>query len=101
MSKIEQFDHRDPLEQALLLQFAEKLRSIRREQHLSQECLGYMIGSQHPRVSNFESGFVTLNSTDFVKIVRALNVHPAELLDLTALDPKDYPERPPNGHALL
>lgn len=60
-----------------------------------------MVGTKHPRISNLEGGLVDVRLSDIVKLARALDVDPGELLDLAAYKLKDYPLPPPDNHARL
>lgn len=39
-----------------------------------------MIGSEHSRISNIECGYVALSIPDLVKLSRALDVDPCQLM---------------------
>lgn len=92
--------HRDPLVQKYASDLGANLRRLRKSQGLSQERLGLMIGSEHPRISNIERGRVIPGFPDVVKLCRALDVDPVELVDISSFHLADYPF-PPDGHAPL
>lgn len=98
LSKEEQMARKDPLVQHYARELGANVRRLRKEQGLSQERLGLMIGSKHPRISNIERGCVVLAFPDLVKLCRALDVDPGELIDTAALKLADHPE-PQNDHA--
>lgn len=89
----------DPLAQRLIDVFADNLKTIRLEQNLTQERFGYMMKTQHPRISCLENSRVDPRLSDLAELARALDVSPGDLVDLTAFHPKDYP-LPPDGHTL-
>lgn len=99
-SKKEQMERRDPLVRQYASTLGANLRRLRKEQGLTQKRLGLMIGTEHPRISNIECGRVVLDFSDVVKLCRALDADPGELIDTAALKLADYPERP-DGHAKL
>ena len=98
LSKKEQMKRKDPLVQKYAADFGANLRRLRKAQGLSQERLGLMIGSKHPRISNIERGVVVLNIPDTIKLCRALDVDPIELIDVSPLHLDDHPPTP-DGHA--
>lgn len=100
LSKKEQMERKDPLVQRYASELGANVRRLRKEQGLSQERLGLMVGSKHPRISNIERGRVVLSFPDMVKLCRALDIDPAELIDTTALKLADFPEQQ-DGHAQL
>lgn len=98
LSKKEQMERKDPLVQRYASDFGANLRRLRKAQGLTQERLGLMIGSKHSRISNIEHGHVVLSIPDTMKLCRALDVNPAELIDVSVLKLSDYP-KPSEGHA--
>lgn len=88
----------DPLAQRLIDVFADNLRTIRLDQNLTQERLGYMMDTLHPRISNLERSLVDPRLSDLAELARALDVSPGELVDLAVFHPRDFP-LPPDGHA--
>lgn len=91
----------DPLVQQYATDLGAKLRALRKKQGLSQERLGLMVGTKHPRISRIENGRAVPSISDLVKLCRALDVDPHELIDFTPYRLQDYPEQPPKGHAWL
>ena len=69
-------------------------------QGLTQERLGLMIGTGHSRISNIERGRVVPSVPDMIKLCRALEADPVELVDTAAFKLSDFPERQ-QGHARL
>ncbi len=96
LSKKELMDRRDSLTRACAVQFGQNLRKLRKGQGLTQERLGLMIGSKHPRISDMERGLVNVSFTDIAKLSRALEIEPAELIDLSAIHLEEYP--PPSNN---
>lgn len=78
------------LVQKLAQQMGENVRSLRISQNLTQERLAFMIGTQHPRISDIERGLVVARLSDIVKLAGALNVRLEDIIDLSAFDPSDY-----------
>lgn len=98
LSKKEQMERKDPLVQKYASNFGANLRHLRKAQGLTQERLGLMIGSKHSRISNIENGYVVLSVPDTMKLCRALDVDPSELIDASDLKLTDYPKSS-EGHA--
>ena len=73
---------------------------LRKAQGLTQERLGLMIGTGHSRISNIERGRVVPSVPDMIKLCRALEADPVELVDTAAFKLSDFPERQ-QGHARL
>ena len=80
--------YHDPLVQQYAFILGENLRQLRKAQGLTQERLGLMIGTGHSRISNM------------IKLCRALEADPVELVDTAAFKLSDFPERQ-QGHARL
>ena len=100
LTKKERMARKDPLVQTYAANLGANLRRLRKQQNLSQETLGLMIGTKHSRISNIEHGRVILGFPDVAKLCRALGVDPAELIDLSVITLKDHP-LPEDGHAPL
>lgn len=101
MSKNEKMARKDPLVQRLSADLGSRLLDVRTSEGLSQTTLAEMVGTKHPRISNLEGGLVDTRLSDIVKLARALDVDPGELLDLAAYKLEDYPLPPPDNHARL
>lgn len=101
LTKKERAKRKDPLAREVALTLGRNLRTQREKQNLTQERLGYMIDSSHPRISDFERGLVDARLSDIIKLARALNVDPGQLIDWEMFKLEDYPEQPPDGHARL
>lgn len=99
MSKNEKMARKDPLVQRLSADLGNRLLDVRTSEGLSQTKLADMINTKHPRISNLEGGLVDVRLSDIVKLARALDVNPSELLDLSAYELEDYPLPPPDNHA--
>ncbi|MFQ8868081.1 MAG: helix-turn-helix domain-containing protein, partial [Eggerthella lenta] len=82
MSKNEKMARKDPLVQRLSADLGSRLLEVRTSEGLSQTTLAEMVGTKHPRISNLEGGLVDVRLSDIVKLARALDVNPGELLDL-------------------
>ena len=91
MSKNEKMARKDPLVQRLSADLGSRLLEVRTSEGLSQTTLAEMVGTKHPRISNLEGGLVDVRLSDIVKLARALDVNPGELLDLAAYKLEDYP----------
>ncbi len=100
-SKKEAMERRDPLVQEVARELGKNVRALRKDQKLSQERLGYMIGTGHSRISNIERGLVVIRLSDIVKLAEALGVRLEEIIDLSAFDPVERPAADPAGHAQL
>lgn len=98
MSKNEKMARKDPLVQRLSADLGSRLLEVR---GLSQNTLAEMVGTKHPRISNLEGGLVDVRLSDIVKLARALDVNPGELLDLAAYKLEDYPLPLPDNHARM
>ena len=59
----------------------EKIRSRRRELHMTTEELGNLIGVQRSAVSKYEKGRVELKASQIQSIAKALDILPVDLLD--------------------
>lgn len=92
--------YHDPLVQQYAFILGENLRQLRKAQGLTQERLGLMIGTGHSRISNIERGRVVPSVPDMIKLCRALEADPVELVDAAAFKLSDFPERQ-QGHARL
>ena len=92
--------YHDPLVQQYAFILGENLRQLRKAQGLTQERLGLMIGTGHSRISNIERGRVVPSVPDMIKLCRALEADPVELVDTAAFKLSDFPERQ-QGHARL
>ena len=99
--KKEEMAGKDPLVQKLASELGRNVRATRTDQHLTQERLGYMINTKHPRISDIERGLVNARLTDIVELSRALGVDPAELLDLRVAKLAESSTPPPDDHAQL
>ena len=100
-SKMERMAHEDPLVQKLARKLGENVRALRKSQNLTQERLGYMIGTKHARISDIERGLVVARLSDIVKLADAFNVRLEDIFDLSAFDPSDYQIANPIDHARL
>ena len=92
---------KDPLVQRLSADLGSRLLEVRTSEGLSQNTLAEMVGTKHPRISNLEGGLVDVRLSDIVKLARALDVNPGELLDLAADKLEDYPLPLPDNHARM
>lgn len=99
--KKEAMEGKDPLVRKLAMELGRNVRTLRLDQNLSQERLAYMIKTKHPRISNIERGLVDARLTDIVELSRALDVDPAELLNLHAVKLADNPLPSSDGHVRL
>lgn len=100
-SKKELMAHEDPLVQMLAQKLGENVRALRKSQNLTQERLGYMIGTKHARISDIERGLVVARLSDIVKLADAFNVRLEDIIDLSAFDPSDCQLAGPVDHARL
>ena len=99
---MERMAHEDPLVQKLARKLGENVRALRKSQNLTQERLGYMIGTKHARISDIERGLVVARgSQTSVKLADAFNVRLEDIIDLSAFDPSDYQIANPIDHARL
>lgn len=101
MSKNEKMARKDPLVQRLSADLGSRLLEVRTSEGLSQNTLAEMVGTKHPRISNLEGGLVDVRLSDIVKLARALDVNPGELLDLAAYKLEDYPLPLHDNHARM
>lgn len=85
--------YHDPLVQQYAFILGENLRQLRKAQGLTQERLGLMIGTGHSRISNIERGRVVPSVPDMIKLCRALEADPVELVDTAAFKLSDFPEQ--------
>ena len=86
MSKNEKMARKDPLVQRLSADLGSRLLEVRTSEGLSQNTLAEM---------------VDVRLSDIVKLARALDVNPGELLDLAAYKLEDYPLPLPDNHARM
>ncbi len=98
LTKKERMARKDPLSQTYAAMLGANLRRLRKERNLSQGRLGLMMGTQHPRISDIERGRVVIGFDDVAKLCRALEVDPADLIDLPSITLSDHP-LPPERHA--
>ena len=66
------------------LQFGLNLRKIRKEYKLSQENLALIVELDRTYISGIERGKRNVSLINIVKLARALEVSPAELLEFTS-----------------
>ena len=90
----------DPLLQQLCIAFGYAVRAERETQNISQEQLGHMIGSGHARISDIEGGLVACSLEEVVRLCRALDVNPSELLAFEQCTLEACPEPEPK-HVFL
>lgn len=95
----EEMERKDTLVQIYALDLGENLRACRKARNLTQGDVAENMGTKHARVSNIENGLVDARLSDIVKIARALEVEPGELLDFSLRKLDDHPEHYPDGHA--
>lgn len=83
LTKKEKMERKDPLVQLYALDLGENLRIQREARGLTQEDLGLMIGTQHPRISDMERGLVDIRLSDIIKLARVFEIRPDNLVDFS------------------
>lgn len=63
-----------------LIQFGKKIRKIRKNLNLSQENFGYKTDLHRTYIGSIERGEQNISIETLLKIAKALNVEPSELL---------------------
>lgn len=72
--------------------FGAKIKEIRIRNKLTAAELGDILGVQDIQVGRYERGIALLSNEKIVKIVKALNVSPIELLGIVEVDARENPE---------
>ena len=71
----------DELRDRHLAEFGRRVRAVRRYRDLTQEALAERMGTTRTRVTRIEGGTVNVALDTLFKLSRALDIHPAALLD--------------------
>lgn len=98
LTKKEKMERKDPLVQLYALDLGENLRMRREARGLTQEDVGLMIGTKHPRISDIERGLVDIRLSDIIKLARIFEVRPDSLIDFSKYDPCNHPCTHLNKH---
>ena len=80
--------------------FGQMLRALRRERHLSQEELGFESGYHRTYISDLERGKYSPSLIAILRLSRALDVLPSELLRRIEREVTEIPERPTERNPL-
>jgi transcriptional regulator with XRE-family HTH domain len=75
-------------------EIGERVRAIRQAREMTQAQLAEILGTRHTNVSGIERGTRGLTIQQLVKLARALDVSPAEILDAD----RSKAGKKPNGH---
>jgi transcriptional regulator with XRE-family HTH domain len=78
-------------EQPYLVEFGRRLRAVRRYRDITQDELAEQVGTSRTRLSRIERGRTNPTLESIYRLARALDIHPAALLD----DRTDVRQAPP------
>jgi transcriptional regulator with XRE-family HTH domain len=73
---------RKPAEIKALKKFGENLQRLRREKNLSLRELSYACDIDNSKIAKIEKGSINITFTTILQLADALEISPAELLDI-------------------